>query len=72
MNARKNLRFPGVFTLTKPYRCGKIKRKIKSIGTSKDDRSGGAVMLNIIGLIFTWLFRISLIYYVLWLYLGIH
>ncbi|MCR5021513.1 hypothetical protein [Ruminococcus sp.] len=29
-------------------------------------------MLNIIGLIFTWIFRISLIYYVLWLYLGIH
>ena len=29
-------------------------------------------MFRIIGLIFTWIFRISLVYYVLWLLLGIH
>lgn len=29
-------------------------------------------MLGTIGLVLTWIFRISLVYYVLWLYLGIH
>lgn len=29
-------------------------------------------MPHIIGLVFTWIFRISLGYYVLWLYIGIH